>query len=175
MASEASAFLAYAIAWGERVEATSIGLAIAESRYAFLVIEGVHLIGLALAIGLLAFTDLRLMGVILKPVPARTVVRQLRPWIFGGFVVIFLSGALLFWSAAGRLLESPAFPIKLGLIALAGANAIWFELFVSRRPPRTGDPAGLPRGARIAGFASLSLWTLVVVAGRLIAYLPHWN
>lgn len=175
MAVEPGSFLANAIAWGETVEATPVGLAIAESRYAFLVIEGIHLIGLALAIGLLAFTDLRLMGVILRSVPAREVVRQLRPWIFGGFAVIFISGGLLFWSAAGRLLDSPAFPIKLALIVVAGANAAWFEFFVSKRPPRPGDPAGLPRGARLAGFASLSLWTLVIIAGRLIAYLPHWN
>lgn len=174
-AAETGTLLADLVAWGEGIEATRVGLAIAESRYAFLVIEGIHLIGLALAIGLLAFTDLRLMGVILRSVPARDVVRQLRPWIFGGFVVIFVSGGLLFWSAAGRLLDSPAFTIKLALIAVAFANAAWFEFWVSKRPPRVGDPAGLPRGARLAGFASLSLWTLVIVAGRLIAYLPHWN
>ena len=164
-----------AVAWGETIEATPIGLAIAESRYAYLVIEGIHLIGLALAVGLLALTDLRLMGLILKNVPARDVVRQMRPWIFGGFAVILVSGGLLFWSAAGRLIDSPAFSIKLVLILLAGGNATWFEFFVSKRPPRAGDPAGLPRGARWAGFASLSLWTLVIVAGRLIAYLPHWD
>lgn len=167
--------LADAVAWGEAIEATPVGLAIAESRYAYLVIEGVHLIGLALAVGLLAFTDLRLMGLVLRSVPARDVVRQLRPWILGGFAVILASGGLLFWSAAGRLIDSPAFSAKLVLILLAGANAAWFELIVSNRPPRRGDPAGLPRGARWAGFASLSLWTLVIVAGRLIAYLPHWE
>jgi hypothetical protein len=175
MALQLEDLFAAVLAWGERVEGSAIGVAIAESRYAFLVIEGIHLIGLSVAVGLIAFTDLRLMGVILRQVPARDVVRQLRPWVIGGFSVIMVSGGLLFWAAAERVLESPAFPLKLGLIVLAAANAAWFEFIVARRPPQFGDPAGLPRGARWAGFASLSLWACVIVAGRLIAYLPHWS
>lgn len=175
MALEADSVFAAVLAWGERVEGSGVGVAIAESRYAFLVIEGIHLIGLSIAVGLIAITDLRLIGVILRQVPAHEVVRQLRPWVIGGFAVIMASGGLLFWSAAGRVLESPAFPIKMVLIALGAVNAAWFEFYIARRPPQIGDPAGLPRGARVAGYASLSLWTLVIVAGRLIAYLPHWS
>jgi hypothetical protein len=175
MGNDAPAFLASLIAWGERVEATSIGVAIAESRYAFLFIEGVHLIGLSVAVGLIAFTDLRLIGLILREVPAHEVVRQLRAWVIGGFAVIMVSGGLLFWSAAGRVLESPAFPIKVALIALGALNAAWFEFYIAKRPPKVGDPAGLPPGARFAGYASLTMWTLVIVSGRMIAYLPHWS
>lgn len=158
-----------------RIEESSVGVAIAESRYAFFFIEGVHLIGLSIAVGLIAITDLRLMGLILKSVPARTVVQALRPWVIGGFAVIMVSGALLFWSAAARVTDSPAFALKMGFIVLAGLNAAWFEFIVSRREPPAGNPVGLPKGARFAGFASLSLWTLVIVTGRLIAYLPHWS
>jgi hypothetical protein len=28
---------------------------------------------------------------------------------------------------------------------------------------------------KLAGLASLTIWTLVVICGRLIAYLPHWS
>jgi hypothetical protein len=124
---------------------------------------------------LIAFIDLRLMNVLLKRVPAHEVVRGLRPWVFYGFIVILLSGGLLFWSAAARLVASPAFAIKLGLIVLAGLNAAYFEFIVARRPARQGAATALPRGAWFAGFASLSLWTLVVITGRLIAYLPSWS
>jgi hypothetical protein len=158
-----------------RIEESAIGLAIAESRYAFFFIEGVHLIGLAIAVGLIAFIDLRLMGLLLRGVPARTVVRALRPWVAAGFAIIMVSGGLLFWAAAARVMESPAFAIKMALIVLAGLNALWFEFIVARRAAPPGDPLGLPPGARFAGFASLTLWTGVIVTGRLIAYLPHWS
>ncbi|MET0291410.1 MAG: DUF6644 family protein [Steroidobacteraceae bacterium] len=158
-----------------RIEESPIGLAIAESRYAFFFIEGVHLIGLAIAVGLIAFIDLRLMGLILKGVPAKTVVRTLRPWVAAGFAIIMVSGGLLFWAAAARVLDSPAFALKMALIVVAGLNALWFEFIVAKRSPPASDPLGLPPGARFAGLASLTLWTGVIVTGRLIAYLPHWT
>ncbi|MEJ1962339.1 MAG: hypothetical protein WDO56_12660 [Gammaproteobacteria bacterium] len=54
------------LALAERIEQTPVGMAIAESRYAFPVIEGVHLIGLSISVGLIFLTDLRLMGVLFR-------------------------------------------------------------------------------------------------------------
>ncbi len=161
-------------AWAERIEFSPFGLAIAESRYAFAIIEGMHLIGLAVAVGLLFTVDLRLLGATLRDVPVERVLHQLRPWVIGGFIVIFVTGALLFWSAAGRLVLSPAFPLKLLLMLLAGANALWFEFVVVRSEALRGNPQRLPRAVRVAGLASISLWSLVIVFGRLIPYLPSW-
>ena len=56
-------------ATAQQIEDSGIGTSIAESRYLFLVIEGIHLIGLSVAAGLIALTDLRLMGLILRRVP----------------------------------------------------------------------------------------------------------
>lgn len=168
-------FLSGVLAWAEQVESSPVGVALAESRYVFFVLEGIHLIGLAFAAGLIAFIDLRLIGVLLPRVPVRDVISQLRPWVIGGFAVILVSGGLLFWSAAARLVASPAFFIKMILILLAGLNAAWFEFYVARRSSPGAEDPGLPRAARLAGIASLSLWTLVVASGRLIAYLPSWG
>jgi hypothetical protein len=175
MNPEVSSWLAAIHAWAERVEFSATGVAIAESRYAFMVIEGAHLIGLAFAVGLLFFIDLRLLGVVLRNVPVRRVVTSLRPWVLGGFAVIFLSGVLLFWSSAGRLVASPAFALKLLLIALAGVNALYFELVIARREGLQQGTGSLPRSVRAAAVASLVLWSLVIVAGRLIPYLPDWT
>ncbi len=169
------AWLASIHAWAEGIEFSPLGVAIAESRYAFMIIEGAHLIGLAFAVGLLFVIDLRLLGVLLREVPAPRVMKNLRPWVLAGFAVIFVSGVLLFWSSAGRLVLSPAFPLKLLLIGLAGANALYFELVIARRAAVSQAQGALPRSARLAGLASLVLWSLVIVLGRLIPYLPSWT
>lgn len=163
------------LALAERIETSAIGMAIAESRYAYPVIEGIHLIGLSVSVGLIFLTDLRLMGLLLRRIPVNDVLRHLRPYVLGGFVALFLSGALLFWSSAARMLESPAFAFKLLFIALAGLNALYFEFVIAKRQPVEGHESVLPRAFRYAGFASLSLWTLVIVSGRLIPYLPAWS
>jgi len=166
--------IATLLALAERIEGSTIGVAIAESRYAYPIIEGVHLIGLSIAVGLIFMTDLRLMDVLFRRVPVNTVLQHLRPWVLGGFVAIFLSGGLLFWSSAARMLESPAFAFKLLFIALAGSNALYFELVIAKRHALAVDQLAPPWSFRYAGFASLGLWTLVIVFGRLIPYLPTW-
>lgn len=150
-------------------------MAIAESHYAFAIIEGLHLIGLAASVGLIFLTDLRLMGIILRRVPVDDVLRHLRPYVMTGFALIFITGGLLFWSSAARMLESPAFVVKMFLIVLAGANALYFELVIARRDSVHSNTGTLPPTARLAAAASLTLWTLVIVAGRLIPYLPDWG
>src|SRR5688500_17430121 len=52
-----------------QIENSGIGIAIAESRFAYPIIEGIHLIGLAVSVGLIFITDLRLMGLVLARVP----------------------------------------------------------------------------------------------------------
>ena len=158
-----------------QIEDSRFGMAIAESRYAFPIIEGVHLIGLVVSVGLIFLTDLRLMGIILRRVPIADVLRFLRPYVLWGFAAVFISGALLFWSAAARVLASPAFSAKMLLVGLGGVNALYFELVTARTRAVRENFARQPRSVRYAGLASLSIWTLVIIFGRLIPYLPSWS
>jgi hypothetical protein len=159
------------VALAEHVEQWPLAIAIAESRYAFPLIEGAHLIGLSVAVGLLFITDLRLAGVVLKRIPAMHVLHQLRPWVLGGFAMIFITGGLLFLAEASMLVTSAVFAWKLLFIVLAGINAAYFEFVVAKRPVAQDDQAVLPAGMKFAALASLTLWTLVIVCGRLIPYL----
>jgi len=153
----------------QAIQDSSIGVAIAESTVVFPVIETVHLLGLALSVGLLLIVDLRLLGLVLPKVPVATVHHQLRRWIFTGFTFTFVSGALLFWAEAGQVIVNYAF-IAHGIFILLGiANAAFFEI---RLVPGAADwKESLPGAARFAGAASLSAWFLVLVSGRLIPYL----
>src|SRR5688572_11936495 len=159
----------------ERIEQTRLGVSIAESQYAFAAIEGLHLIGLSVSVGLIFLTDLRLMGLLFRHVPVNDVLRHLRPYVLTGFALVFLSGGLLFLAEAVALVESPAFPFKMLFMALAGINALYFELRLAKQPAVVENSPELPRNVRYAGAASLALWTLVVVCGRLIPYLPNWS
>lgn len=175
MSEPASGFVANLFALAERIEYSAVGVAIGESRYGYAVIEGIHLIGLAVALGLPFAIDLRLLGLLLRDVPVADLMRQLRPWVTWGFVAIFVTGGLLFWSSASRMLESPAFVIKLGLMVLAGLNALYFELVAAKTTAIRNNQPEVSRQIRFAGVASLTLWTLVIASGRLISYLPRWS
>jgi hypothetical protein len=162
------------MALAQRLEETPLGTAIAEGRFAFPVLEGIHLIGLSVAVGLLLLTDLRLMGLFLPQVPVRQVHRQLQPYILGGFAVVIIAGSLLFLSEASTLIVSPPWPFKFFFMLLAGVNALYFELAIARRPEALPETGRLPLSVRGAGLASFVLWALVIVCGRLIPYITHW-
>ncbi|WP_026191741.1 DUF6644 family protein [Methylosinus sp. LW4] len=150
---------------------SDFGTALRESQYAFPFVEGIHLLGLSFSVGLLAIVDLRLAGILLRDVPGLYLLRQLRPFIVGGFIATFATGVLLFWAMSIKLLSNPALPVKFVFILLAGINFLWFE---RRLAPSAGDWAEraiLPTKVRIAGWTSLVLWSVVVMAGRLIPYL----
>ncbi|MFT3906128.1 MAG: hypothetical protein QM718_07495 [Steroidobacteraceae bacterium] len=159
----------------QRISDTHLAEVLGNSALAYGFIEGIHLLGLSISVGLIALTDLRLLGLILARVPVTDMLRQLRPLILTGFALIFLSGVLLFWSEAASVIESPPFPFKFLFIALAGVNALYFELIAARQPEVIANHARLPRNVRCAGAASLLLWTLVIICGRLIPYLPNWQ
>ena len=149
---------------------SAIGTAISESLFLFPLIEGIHLLGLALSFGLILFTDLRLVGLFLPQVPVSTVLNALRRWIFTGFGLTFGTGFLLFWAEAEKMVANPAFLFKCAAIVIALANAVLFELRFARRGLAWVDQATAPAAARAAGWISLSFWTAATIGGRLIPY-----
>lgn len=156
----------------QSINDSALGTALQESLYAFPVVEGIHLLGLAVSFGLLLFIDLRLIGWVLRDVPVSQVVNQLHAWVFGGFAVTFISGALLFVSEASTMVVNTSFWVKTVLMVIAVANALVFEYKWGRRGAAWVDQPVVPASARFAGWASLSLWTLVTISGRLIPYYP---
>lgn len=141
------------------LDGTAGSVALRESIYLYPAIAVAHVLALSLSIGLLAALDLRLLGWLLRELPLEEVERRLLSWAAAGFVLMAVSGSLLWYANPARLYHSPWLRLKLLLIALAAANGIFFTL-------RRGFFA---RSPRLAGAASLALWIGVVFLGRGIA------
>jgi hypothetical protein len=149
---------------------TSVGTAIRESPLAYPIIESVHVLGITLLVGTVSIVDLRLLGVVLKREAVSEVVSQVLPLTWCGFVIMFVSGFLLFWSKAEQCYGNPAFRLKLLLLLLAGLNPLIFHSTVYRRVATWGESAATPNIAKLAGVISLALWSAIIVSGRAIAY-----
>lgn len=147
-----------------------LGTALAESLYVYPLVEGAHLLSLAFSFGLIVLVDVRLTGLALGSVPVGIVLKQLRPWLLGGFLVTFTTGILLTFATGPKLIATFIFPLKLLLIVLAGLNALWFEMKFGRDANLLSATKALPVQVRCAGLVSLASWSLVVVLGRLIPY-----
>jgi hypothetical protein len=146
----------------------SIGLH--ESRYGYPIVESVHVWALCLFFGLAVIFDLRLLGLTLRTVPVSHLARRLLPWTIAGFVIMVISGALLFSAIPLRSYQNIFFRVKMVLLALAGLNVWIFHSNVYRRVSTWDLNAAPPRAARIAGALSLALWVCIIFSGRMIAY-----
>ena len=152
------------------LEATAGSVAIRESTLLYPVIETTHVLTLCLFLGMIMMLDLRLLGAALRGVPVSQVAGRLLPWALAGFVLMAISGALLFYSGPIRAWGNIFFRIKMVMILLTGLNAVIFHFTVYRRVVSWDLDASPPVRARVAGFCSLVLWCGVVVCGRMQAY-----
>jgi hypothetical protein len=147
-----------------------IGTALRESDNAFPIIESVHVLATTLLVGTIAILDLRMLGLILRTVPVRQLARSVFPYTWSGFVIMFISGFLLFWAEAAKNYSNPAFRIKLVLLLLVGLNPLIFHTTIYRRVHQWEALHLSPWRARAAAIASLTLWAGIIISGRAIAY-----
>jgi hypothetical protein len=144
--------------------------AIRESVLVFPIIEGTHLLAIGVSAGTIALTDLRLIGVMMKKDPASKVLRAILPFSIAGFIVVLITGSLLFWAEAAKSYRNPWFRFKLIFLALAGLNALIFHTGIYRRMNLWDNDDTPPGKARMAGAVSLLLWATVIWLGRQFAY-----
>jgi len=147
-----------------------VGAGIRESIWVFPIVEGTHLLGIALSVGLLCWFDLRLLGWVLRDEPVSKVWQNIMPVAFVGFALMFASGILLFWAEALTAFHSVHFWLKMILLACAGINALSFESTAHKNMAEWDLAPVPPFRARMTGAISLILWTAIVVTGRTMAY-----
>jgi len=129
--------------------------------WAYPALEVVHLVGIALLLGNLVLLELRVLGAA-PALPLAPLARAELPLVAAGFALAVLSGLLMFAAAPAELLAKRLFIIKMGLLMLAGLNAMWFHA--------RGSLQRLDGTARAQTLLSLGLWLVVVACGRFIAY-----
>lgn len=157
------------------VDTTSLSAVIRHSNSLFSIFDTIHTLGIVLVAGTIMLVDLRLLGLALRSVPIAQLVGRIVPATLGGFGLMLVSGGLLFSSEAVKMYNSPAFRIKMLLLALAGLNALIFHWTIYRDVGEWDPGSEAPVRARLAGLLSLFFWIAIIAAGRAIAYAPGYD
>ena len=150
-------------------EATTIGQAVAQSVWAFPILEAVHLIGLCVLGGALLVVDLRLLGAGLTNQPIARIARYARPWLIGSLVLMVATGVPLFLSEAIKAYYNTSFWVKMCTLPVALAFTFGVRERVARRES-ADELAGPGKTGRLVGAVSLALWFTVAAAGRWIGF-----
>ena len=158
------------LGWCQWLEHTPLATAISESVWLFPLIEGTHIMALPLSVGLMLMFDLRLLGLAFRGGSTATMMADVVRWSKLGFTVMFVTGALLFMTQAGKAYGNTFFRAKLLFLLLLGINAVVYHvLFVPKMAQWDAD-GRTPPGARVCGALSLVVWIGVIICGRTMAY-----
>ena len=150
---------------------TRFSTSIRESVWVFPIIESINVLSITVLAGTIAVFDLRILGVLMNREPVSAIARQVLPWTWTGFALMFVTGSLLSIAEAATNYYNLAFRIKLVLLVLAGLNPLIFHGSVFRKVGDWDLAKTAPLRARVAATCSLMLWAGIIVAGRMIAYL----
>ena len=161
----------------EWMDALESSIALRESFNAYPALLTAHVISMALFAGLIAYWDLRLLGLTLKKVRVSSILPRLLPWALTGFAISTITGLLLFYSQPMRYYGNFYFWFKNALLLLAGVNVFVFHVATQKTVAAWDLDETPPLAARMAGVVSLVLFASIVTTGRLIAYAglaPVW-
>ena len=156
-----------ALEWLEGLPWTT---AIRESAWGYPIIETAHVASVVAFAGLVIVMDLRLVGLAFTHAPLTQIQRRLFPWQMAGLVPSTATGLLLCCIDPLRYYGNVFFWVKLGMLVLAGINALAFHRTTYRMAARWDEDPQVPGTVRLAGVVSLLLWSAIIVSGRLIAF-----
>jgi hypothetical protein len=147
----------------EWLVASPVANAMNGPEWAFPVVQSLHFIGFAFLIGTIAIVDLRLLGLGMRRQPPAQLEADLRPWTLAGLAIMLITGPMMFSADAVRYYVNPSFRIKITCLAIA----IVYNFTLHHMAARSEEPgiAGI-----LAACVSLLLWTSVLGAGRMIAF-----
>ncbi len=149
----------------EWIENSWLGSLIADSIWAFPVIEALHLVALCVLGGAVLVVDMRMLGVGLKQQGIAELAGHARPWLKLGVGTMLVTGVLLFVSEAVKCYYNTSFWVK--MITLPFALAFTFGL---RARVVSDDGLDTSPRSRLTATASLALWFTVAAAGRWIGF-----
>ena len=84
------------------------------------------------------------MGLGFRSVPVQAFTGRLLPWTHIGFVIMTVTGLLLFYSQPLRYHHNVFFRVKVLVLILAGINAFIFHRGAHRQAAQWGDDAVPP-------------------------------
>jgi hypothetical protein len=150
----------------EWVAGSPLSKAISTSTWAFAVIESIHLLALSVIGGAVLIVDIKLLGFGLRARTLEEVARDAQPWFLWSWVVMIVTGVLLFWSEPQKLYYSTPFAVKMVCLVLGTV----FALTARRRVTLAGEGRVSPLLMKLVALTSLGLWFGVGAGGRWIGF-----
>ena len=134
------------------------------NEWSFPLLEIIHIVGFAIAMGTIFMVDLRLIGIGMRRRLSSQLAKDLAPWTLGGLAAALMSGPLIFSSDPNMYMNNTSFQLKMSALLVA----LLYQYTIHRKVAFS-DPS--PIVGALTGIVSVALWVSVVAGGIFIAFL----
>jgi uncharacterized membrane protein SirB2 len=157
--------------FAEWLGSTPLSVAIQSRLWLTPLLQTIHITMVGIVFVSMLIVALRVLGTVREDEPLADVWHRFAPWFWGALGVMAGTGIVLIIGEPVRQFTALSFWLKMALLAIGIASALYFGRTVSASAaaavPGSSAASG---GARIVAVATIMLWVAIVFLGRWIAY-----
>jgi hypothetical protein len=153
------------------LQRTDVSVAIQSHAWVVPAVQSVHILSIGAVTVSALIIALRFFDAGWRERPANDVSQTFLRVIWRTLPVLLLSGLLMIVAEPARSLENPIFYLKMGLLLVAMASTLAFQLPLRKNPEFWQSSRGRLVFSKVWTVSSLALWVAVTFSGRWIAYI----
>jgi uncharacterized membrane protein SirB2 len=153
------------IEFAEWLQNTSASATIRGIGWFIPLLQSIHLVTIGIVFVSSLMTALRVLGRVRADEPFAAVWARFAPWLWGGLIVMMVTGLLLVAGEPVREVTALSFWLKMVLLAIGVAGTV-----VLGRSLASKAVLDFSTAARTGAIALVALWLAIIFLGRGIAY-----
>ncbi len=150
------------------LQTTQVSIVIKSIKWIIPLCQSIHIVCIGLVVVSSLMIALRMLGRVRQDESFATVWRRFAPWMWGGLVVMLLTGTVLIIGEPVREFTAVSFWVKMSLVAITAITMGAFGIVV--HPSRLAPNKKFSRGVKAAAIGTMLLWLFIIFFGRSIAY-----
>jgi prepilin signal peptidase PulO-like enzyme (type II secretory pathway) len=150
------------------LQSTSLSVAIQSHGWVVPTLQSLHILMIGIVFISIVMIALRVLGRVRVDEPMASVWGRFAPFLWGGVLLMVVTGVLLTLSEPVREFMTLSFRLKMGLLVVGVVSAAAFGRTVRVGGVEQEPP--FPARVRFAAVATMLLWLVIILLGRAIAY-----
>lgn len=147
----------------ERLQATPVSVTIQSVKWLVPLLQSIHILTIGVVFVSSLMIALRVLGRMRADEPFTAVWARFAPWMWGGLIVMALTGLILVVGEPVREVTALSFWLKMGLVVVAATSTALLGRSL-------GTAVEFSTAAKTGAVALIVVWLAIIFLGRAIAY-----
>ena len=149
---------------------TPVSKTLADQPWVVPTSQSIHILAISVVFASAIMINLRLLGVGARGRSVSQLSHTALPWMWGGLIVLLVTGIIQTLVEPVRQFVTPAFWAKMTLIVLVATMTALYGRAVRRNAALWDDASSRPSRGKVFAVLSTLMWLAIIVCGRFIAY-----